>query len=263
VESKKLLKNIENALFRLLFLKAYEGCIWPGKYPTPEDIKTERQKVISNTFWQREFLLKIVPEDSQVIQQRWIQYYDDTPHQRNLKENKLWELQQYRYSFLGIDLAVSQKDSADCTAIVTVEVYGWYGNVKIYVRPYPINKRMTFPKQVDTIRATVATLKPHYQNSVVVETVAYQEVMAQVLKELDICKVHSVIPRNDKRERLALISHQIKNGNVLFPREGCEELIEQITGFGVEKHDDLADALSIVVLKIFELAQNESPFVMA
>ena len=33
---------------------------------------------------------------------------------------------------------------------------------------------------------------------------------------------------------------------------GCEELIEQLIGFGKEKHDDLADAFTILVLRIIE-----------
>ncbi len=39
----------------------------------------------------------------------------------------------------------------------------------------------------------------------------------------------------------------IKTGRILFPRNGAEALINQIVHFGVEKHDDMADAFSIVV----------------
>ena len=41
---------------------------------------------------------------------------------------------------------------------------------------------------------------------------------------------------------------QSRVGKVLFPRQGCEELISQIVHFGVEAHDDLADAFSNVIL---------------
>jgi phage terminase large subunit-like protein len=34
----------------------------------------------------------------------------------------------------------------------------------------------------------------------------------------------------------------LKNKKILFPRKGCEELLTQLTSFGYEKHDDLADA---------------------
>jgi len=46
----------------------------------------------------------------------------------------------------------------------------------------------------------------------------------------------------DKRARLMTIASYVQNGTVLFPREGCEDLILQLTGFGVEQYDDLTDA---------------------
>jgi phage terminase large subunit-like protein len=51
----------------------------------------------------------------------------------------------------------------------------------------------------------------------------------------------------DKRSRLILTANFIKNGKVLFPRTGAEELIRQIVHFGVEKHDDLADAFAHLI----------------
>ncbi len=38
----------------------------------------------------------------------------------------------------------------------------------------------------------------------------------------------------------------------MFPSQGAEQLINQIVNFGVEKHDDLADALSILILDFIE-----------
>ena len=48
----------------------------------------------------------------------------------------------------------------------------------------------------------------------------------------------------------------IQMGNVRFPRKGCEKLIQQLTGFGVERHDDLMDAIIMVVA---EVVQNPTP----
>lgn len=42
----------------------------------------------------------------------------------------------------------------------------------------------------------------------------------------------------------------MRAGKILFPETGCEELIEQLLGFGKEKHDDLVDAFSIVILQL-------------
>jgi hypothetical protein len=40
----------------------------------------------------------------------------------------------------------------------------------------------------------------------------------------------------------------IKNGVVKFPRKGCEQLITQLVGLGIEKHDDLCDACVWLIL---------------
>jgi hypothetical protein len=42
----------------------------------------------------------------------------------------------------------------------------------------------------------------------------------------------------------------IKMGTVKFPRHGCEQLLTQLLGFGVEKHDDAVDALVCLILGI-------------
>jgi len=56
----------------------------------------------------------------------------------------------------------------------------------------------------------------------------------------------------DKRSRLVLTANLIKTGQVLFPRNGAEQLIQQIIHFGVEKHDDLADAFANLVHSVSE-----------
>ena len=56
--------------------------------------------------------------------------------------------------------------------------------------------------------------------------------------------------------------HLIKNGTILFPDKGCEELIEQLVGFGVEKHDDLADAFSLLIHKTVEMHKKEGTIIM-
>lgn len=43
--------------------------------------------------------------------------------------------------------------------------------------------------------------------------------------------------RTDKRPRLQVVAPYIKNGTVLFPRSGCEQLLGQIFNLGVESHD--------------------------
>jgi hypothetical protein len=56
-----------------------------------------------------------------------------------------------------------------------------------------------------------------------------------------------------------LISHLIKNGTILFPETGAEELIRQIVNFGTEPFKDLADALSLLIPQLAKLGKRPRP----
>jgi phage terminase large subunit-like protein len=225
------------------------ACLWPEKYPTKEDIHIEKQKVSSEVSWQREFLLKIIPDEDQVILPDWIQYYDTVP-------NKRTDTLKYDFTLAGVDLAISEKDSADYTGVVTVQAYRKGDERKLYILPSIINKRISFPEQRELLKNLYATFPYGYDNGIVVESVGYQEALAQSLREVGIKDVYSVPIKLDKRSRLTLTSSAIKDGTILFPKFGCEALIEQLVGFGAEKHDDLADAFSIGILKALELSKK-------
>ena len=60
------------------------------------------------------------------------------------------------------------------------------------------------------------------------------------------------VGRMSKSLRLQLTTPLLKESRVLFQEEGCEELVEQLLGFGKEKHDDLVDAFSLLVMKVID-----------
>lgn len=122
-----------------------------------------------------------------------------------------------------------------------------------YVLPNPINERMDFPMTVARLEAEAARSK---HMKFYVENVGYQSALPQVLRQRNI-KATGVTPQGDKRARLNLAAPYIEQGYILFPRSGCEELITQLKGFGVEKHDDLVDALTLVVQEV--TAENAKP----
>ena len=222
--------------------------LWPGKYPTIEDIETERKKAGNEFAWQREYLLHIVPNEEQAIHREWIQYYDKIP------EKKLMFIG-YSYTsnmeiHIGVDLAISQKDTADYTAMVPGMLFETMEDYNIYILPKIINQRLTFPETIEMCKVMNKTYKVEGEQppTFVIEDVAYQRSLPQQLINEGIYNVKTVRPGNqDKRTRLVLTANMIKRGKVLFPRTGAEELINQIVNFGVEKHDDLADAFSNLV----------------
>lgn len=230
-----------------------DNCLWPGKYPTVQDIEEEKMNISSELSWQREYLLRIIPSDDQVIYPEWFQYYDDLPGTDHCA---------YRGTYAGVDLAISSKDSADFTTIVSAHIYGRREKLRIYILPNPIVKKINFPAQVELMKNFKNTQMPRSQDTLFVESVAYQEALPQML-EMHGIKAEAIKPKGDKRTRLALTSTSIKSGIIKFPRKGCEELIEQLVGFGVEKHDDLADAFSLLINSTLEKHSNEATWLMA
>jgi predicted phage terminase large subunit-like protein len=215
--------------------------LWLGKYPTQDDIEAERQKTMSETAWYREYLLKIISTEEQVVKPEWIQFYNRPPNE------KLASIA------IGIDLAISEKDSADYTAMVVGYIYGYGKNMMIFIQPNPINERIPFPVQTEYIKSLVSTQKlKHHRVKIYIEDVGYQRALVQVFESQKYDVVGVPTGRNDKTARLRLTTPLIKEGHVLFPEKGCEELIMQLTGFGKETHDDLADAFAILVLKAIE-----------
>lgn len=225
------------------------GILWPGKYPDEKAIEEERLKFSDELSWQREFMLKIVPAEDQVIKREWIQYYkkDEFPSFKN---------DNYSWTKIGIDLAISEKSSADYTAMVVASYFGVYGNKKLYIHPHPVNERLDFPATVDKAKELADTANPGRTSHLLIEGVAYQRALAQQLMR-DWYNAKSVDIRGmDKRTRLSLMSQFIKDGRILFPQKGAEKLIEQIVGFGAEAHDDLVDAFTILGIYLLEHARR-------
>lgn len=221
--------------------------LWPGKYPSMADIENEQRKAGNEFAWQREYLLNIVPDEEQAIHREWIQYYDEIPPPMKFESG----YSSHKEVRIGVDLAISKNDSADYTAMVLGILYEVTDGYRIYILPKIINKHMNFPETVETCKTLYESYGkkggpyPH----LVIEDVAYQKALPQHLESEGLHNVKTVRPGSqDKRSRLVMTANLIKTGKVLFPREGAEQLIQQIVHFGVEKHDDLADAFVNLVL---------------
>ena len=224
--------------------------IWPGKYPTMDDIEEERRRTGDDRAWQREYMLKILPGEGQSIEPDWIHYYENLPSSKKEDSSYLT----YCGTRIGVDLAISERDTADYTAMVPAMIFDYGKDAKIFILPKIINKRMSFPETVEMCKILDET---YYESGLfptfIIEDVAYQKALPQQLEYEGVHNVETTRPGgSDKRSRLNLTANLIKSGRVVFPKKGCEDLISQIVHFGVEKHDDLADAFSNVVLHVSE-----------
>ncbi len=209
---------------------------WPGKFPDKGAIKRMERGVASRIAWEREYMLNLVADDDQIIDRKMLQYYDELPPLLR---------GQYKRIIIGVDLAISENDKADFTAILILDVRGSGADQRMYIRPNIVNKRISFPDTVSLLRETSDSLN---YPKLYIEQTAYQAAVVQQLS-VDGLDVQGVTPHSDKRSRLNMIADKIQRGVILFPQRGAEELITQLIGFGVEKHDDLVDALTTAVLE--------------
>jgi predicted phage terminase large subunit-like protein len=211
-----------------------ERCTWKAKYPTQKAIDRKREE-LGDIGFRREMLLQVVPEEGQDVLPEDIHWYDDPPFDDG------------NYLSHGVDLAISTKESADYTAIVSGEVTWPGGKLEVYIQPHPIIRRMGFHETMDTmdnVRHSSVMSGEWF-----VEAVAYQQAAIEEMERRSF-PVTPMHPIKDKRARLRVAARYIKNGTVKFPRTGCEQLLTQLFGFGAEKHDDGVDALVWLILGI-------------
>lgn len=223
--------------------------LWSGKYPTLKDIEIEHKNIGNEIAWKREYLLEIIPDEDQIVYPDQIKYYPSLPKGR------------CRKVIIGADLAISQKTSADFTAIVSAAIYGHGKDFHIYILPNPINSRFNFTETIEQIKLLYESLQYLGYRIIFVEDVGYQRVAIEQLI-IQGCKAEGSKVTSDKRARLASISNLIPSGRILFPKIGAEELIENLIGFGKEKHDDLVDAFTIVAREAVKM-DKRSPRVFA
>ena len=248
---KKIDDGNINGIYRMYPIFDEQGNpTWPGKFPTIESVEQEKARGIPDREWAIEYMLQPILDENQVIKPEWIQYYDHIPSEH---------ISDFRYYASGVDLAISEKETADSTAIVSGAIYQKADEKSVlYVLPWPINQKMNGPEIQDTIVNKSLTLGNGQPTVVYIEDVGFQKSMIDFVKQKGIPAEGVSVAGNDKRARMMSISELIKSGRVLFPKIGCEKLIKQLVYFGMEKHDDLSDALVILVLKFFEREDTPS-----
>ena len=213
---------------------------WKALYPDEDAIQEKKKQVLlsgeglGEVIWAREYELKIIDEEDLIIKENDIHYYH-----RGLLQNKFID------AGVGTDLAISKKQSADYTAMVKgIRVVNDYGEKRLLILPDVLNKRLGFGETVGEAKIIYNQMQKPCK--FFVENVQYQQSAIEVMGKNGI-DVIGVRPGSDKTSRLQAVSMYIKSGMVMFPEKGAEALIKQLLGFGIEKHDDMVDALVYLI----------------
>lgn len=225
-----------------------EVSIWPGKFPDAAAIEREKTRIGDERTWLREYKLKIVAEDGQEVREEWIKRYD---------QEMIADCEVYGNA-TGVDLAISKKETADFTAMVSAQAVKLKtGEKRILIMPNPINLHLSFKETIDQTLALKAMTKPI--PNFYVEDVQYQRAAIETMENEGV-PVTGVKITADKRARLRSAAKLIQQGTVLFPLSGCEDLLIQVLYFGTEAHDDLVDAMVYAINGASELMSDAVPF---
>lgn len=230
-----------------LIHKKTKKVTWLGKYPTKAALQKQKEKV-GRVAWAREYLLTILAEEDQVIKETDIHYYKNSLlDKRHEETGKKFYVP--KDSGTGVDLAISEKQTADFTAMVGGLKIFIDERDKIFILPNPVNKRIGYDATLKEAVKVNATMP--YGNKFFVEEVNYQKAAIQGMKRKGLT-VFAMQAISDKKARFETISPFIIDGTVLFPEFGCGALIDQMIGFGTEEHDDLLDALVYLIMGLIK-----------
>lgn len=216
--------------------------VWPARFPDQESVSKLRSSIIDPRVWKREYELIPVTLMDQLIKNEDIHYYENLPNVGEMS---------YKYTLISVDPAISEKTTADNTAIVMADIYRKDENNRIFIQPQYINKKMPTEELLDKVEF----LYRHNigKNPIVlIENTAFQEIIAKQL-EGRMLKVERVDPQGvGKIDRFMSVSNLIKSGVVRFDKSFGGDLKEQILYCGMTKHDDLLDAFVYILQYVIE-----------
>lgn len=217
--------------------------LWPGRFPNYDALEKFKDSVPSEKAWNEEYLLKPPEAEAQLFRPEWLQTYANS-------ELPTGKHPRFRFYYIGVDLAIKLTEAANKTAIVPMIVIGSGKDMKIFVLPNIINRKMTHLETLDCVEKLAKSLGS--LTFVSAEDVAYQGSFGEQLNRRRIKCEPFQIGGRDKYARAASVSHLVQSGTVVFPEHGAEELKKQLLAFPNSREDDLVDALTIGLHKILE-----------
>ena len=216
--------------------------IFPERFPL--SFMKEKENAMILRDFQSLYMWDPINEWGWDFKKEYFQYYEQVPE--NLKI----------YTF--IDPAISQKQEADYTAIVTIWIDS---NNRVFVLDI-LHDRMNPDELINSTFNTYLKWKPSY---IWLETVQYQKMLAfEMRKQMNSRNIFfnliEVNPMGEKNARIrTLLQPRYSNASVLHPKYHLKtkDLELELLKFPNAKHDDIIDSLAWA-LKISEVQSNIS-----
>lgn len=219
-----------------------------GELLFPEKLTREfldrAKRTMGSYLFANQYMNVIVPVELQVFKKEWFHYYADAPKNNN--------------TFIFVDPAISQADTADFTGVVvvSVDVEGrWY--IKAAKR-----YKITPTQLIDLLFEIYKIFEPKI---IGIEDVAYQKMILYVLDEemrrrKQILPIKGIRPPSEKNKQMRIMSLMPRfEWGSLFLNRGLEDLEMELLAFPRGRHDDLIDALAYIEY-IYYMPSKENPW---
>lgn len=212
---------------------------WPEKFDLEflEQEKEAYRKAGKLELWYRERLCKSIASETQTFKREYFRYYSPLEKDRLIRTCNV---------YAAVDLAISQKETADYSAIAVVAVSAtnkWYVLDILYGRWSP-------SETIDKIFWVVERYKPL---KVGIEQVQYQAALSHFLEKEMVRRnkffsIEELKASKQKELRIKTLEPRFKAGLVYFPdmADWLGELETELLTFPRGKHDDLIDALAYI-----------------
>lgn len=197
------------------------GTSYDNPHLDPSELEAYKTTMPSIAY-QQEILAEYVDAEGARVKREWLRYTDAAPKGLPI--------------YIGVDLAISQREEADYTAIV-VTAHAEDGT--IYV-PYAIRRKATFHETLRLIQQVADMWQP---SMIAIESVAYQQSVIQELVRTTTLPVQGIPVHRDKITRFFPIEGKIEHGHVVLCRNLDPAFESELLSFPQGEHDDYVDAL--------------------
>ncbi len=201
-----------------------ERALWPEQYSV-EDMYRIRSTLSEGAdgpyAWTSLYQQQPIPKGGVLIKSEWLKYGS-------------LQKEQIAGYYIGVDLAISEKETADETAMCVIAA--GFGNPCSYYEVETIYGHWDFDKQLEMLVELNARYRPI---SIGIESVQYQKALYQVAIKRNL-PVFQMAADGDKIRRLNVVSHFLSQGRVYI---NSPKLRTQMIGFrGKNEKNDLVDA---------------------
>lgn len=203
--------------------------LWPSRFSLSR--LTEIRADVGELAFKQKFLCSPQAITGNLLKAEWLHYWDPAADPPDVEDLEIR---------MGVDPAISQKDSADDSAIVTCG-YDRSGR-KVYEMDTWAEK-VDFPELLQMI---IRKAEYWHPTKIMVEENAYQASIRQALAKTSNLPIVGVKTHKDKVTRMLALSPHFEAGRLLLKRTNIK-LVSQYLDFPHGRHDDTLDALELCV----------------